>query len=104
MSKISLIAKLKAADDKVDDIKTALAGAIAAADEEPGLTVYSASQDQNDETVFYFFELYESAEAFEVHGKGDGMKAAMKAIGACLAGRPEVTLMNPVVAKGLDFS
>jgi hypothetical protein len=31
------------------------------------------------------------------------MKAAMGAMGGLLAGRPEVTLMDPVSAKGLDI-
>lgn len=104
MAKISLIAQLTAAEGKVDDLKAALAAAIEAAEEEPGLLIYSASQSQDDPRSFIFFELYENDEALGVHGKGDQMRAAMKAIGGLLDGRPVVTLMNPIVAKGIDFS
>ena len=80
---------------------TALAAMIEASNEEAGLEIYSAhkAKDSND---YYFFELYTDDEALAVHGKGDGMKAAMAAIGAHMAGRPEITMMNPVVAKGMD--
>lgn len=104
MAKISLLAKLTAAEGKVDELKAALAAAIEAADEESGLIVYSVSQSKDDPRSFVFFELYEGDDALAVHGKGDRMRAAMKALGSLLDGRPEVTLMNPVVAKGLDFS
>jgi hypothetical protein len=31
------------------------------------------------------------------------MRAAMGAVGGLLAGRPELTMMSPVAAKGLDL-
>ncbi len=101
MSKISLIAKLTAADGKADELEAALAQLIAAADEEAGLEVYSAHADRANPGVYYFFELYAGDDALAVHGKGDGMKAAMGALGSLLGGRPEVTKLDPVVAKGL---
>lgn len=103
MSKITLVAKLTAKEDAVDDLKAALHGLIAAADEEAGLEVYACSQAQDDPQVFWFFEVYSSADALGVHGKGEAMGPAMAALGGHLAARPEVTLMDPVVAKGLDF-
>ncbi|MEM8925361.1 MAG: putative quinol monooxygenase [Actinomycetota bacterium] len=102
MSKISLIAKLNVADGKADEFAAALDGLIAAADEEPGLEVYSAHADTANEGVYYFFEVYSDAAALEVHGKGERMKAAMGALGGLLAGRPEITMLSPMVAKGLD--
>ncbi len=103
MTKLSLIAKLTAAEGKIDELKAALGALIEASDEEPELEVYSAHQSQDDPNVFYFFELYTSADSLTTHGKGDRMKAAMGAMGGLLAGRPEVTLLDPVVAKGLDL-
>ncbi len=103
MSKITLTATLTAAEGKADELEAALVALIAAADEEPGLEVYSASKSKDDPNVFVFFEVYRDAEALEVHGKGDGMKAAMGAMGGLLAGRPDVKLMDPVAAKGLEF-
>lgn len=103
MSKISLIAKLTAADGRSADLESALAGVVAAAADEDGLEVYSAHSSNDEPGVFYFFELYRDGDALAVHGKSDAMKAAMAAIGACLGGRPEITMMTPVVAKGLDI-
>ena len=103
MTKISLIAKLTAADGKVDELLASLDGLVAAAEEEPGLEVYSAHQDAKNPDVIYFFEVYTDQAALEVHGKGPAMKAAMATLGACLGGRPEITMLNPVGAKGLEL-
>lgn len=102
MSKISLIAKLTAADGKADELEVALRGVIEAAAEEEGLEVYSAHAAADEPGVYYFFELYRDQAAMDVHGKGDAMRTAMGAFGGLLAGRPEITMMSPVAAKGLD--
>jgi quinol monooxygenase YgiN len=103
MSKISLIAKLTAAEGKAGELGAALEALISAADEEDGLEIYSVHVDAGDANVFHFFELYRDQSALDVHGKGDQMKAAMGALGGLLAGRPEVTMMHPLAAKGLSF-
>ncbi|MEZ5379098.1 MAG: putative quinol monooxygenase [Acidimicrobiales bacterium] len=101
MSKITLIAKLTAAEGKAEELEAAFANLIAAADEEPGLEVYSVHADRSEPGVYYFFEMYTDADALAVHGKGDGMKAAMGALGGLLGARPEITKLEAVVAKGL---
>ncbi len=103
MSKVSLIAKLQAADGKAADLTAALHDLVAAADVEPGLEIYSAHADPASEGVFYFFELYTDQAAYEAHGKDERMRAAMGALGGFLGGRPEITVLTPVVAKGLDL-
>jgi quinol monooxygenase YgiN len=101
MSKITVLAKLTAAEGKAAELESALAGLIAAADEEDGLEVYSAHAVADEPGSYWFFEMYRDADALAVHGRGDAMRAAMGAVGHCLAGRPEVIRMAPVVAKGL---
>ena len=101
MSKISLIAKLTASDGKADELETALRGVVDAASEEDGLEVYSVHAATDEPGVYYFFELYRDQAAKDIHGKGDRMREAMGAFGGLLAGRPELTLMSPVAAKGL---
>lgn len=103
MSKITIIARLTAAEGKADELASALGVMCTAADEEPGLEIYSAHQDSSDENVFWFFELYTDADALGVHGKGDGMKAAMGALGGLLGAKPEIHHLAPVAAKGLDI-
>lgn len=101
-TRISLIAKLTAAEGRADELKAALADLIAAADEEDGLEVYSAHAAADDDHVVYFFEVYRDAEALAAHGGGERMRPAMKALGAFLDGRAEVTRLTPLVAKGLE--
>ena len=103
MSKISIIATLTAAEGKADELVTGLEAVIAAADEENGLEIYSLHRDPDDANTFYFFELYTDDAAFAVHGKGEKMKAAMGALGGLLAGRPDVKILEPLAAKGLDI-
>ena len=103
MSKISVLAKLTAADGAADRLEAALASLVEAADEEAGLEVYSAHRADDDPNTYWFFEVYADADAIAAHGKGDAMKAAMAEVGRHLAGRPEVTRLKPVVAKGLDI-
>lgn len=101
MSKISVIAKLTVADGKESELEAALASLVAAADAEDGLEVYSVHSAKDEPGVYYFFEIYRDEEALTVHGKSDGMRAAMGVVGAVLAGRPEVIRLSPVAAKGL---
>lgn len=103
MSKISVIAKLTAADGKADEVRAALRDVVEAAVDEEGLEVYSAHASADEPDVFYFFELYRDQAALDVHGTGEAMRAAMGAFAGLLAGRPEITMMSPVVAKGLDI-
>lgn len=102
MSKISLIAKLTAVDGKAEELEAAMRGVIEAAAEEEGLEVYSAHRADDAPGVYYFFEVYRDQEAKDVHGRGDRMRTAMGAFAGLLAGRPELTVMTPVAAKGLD--
>lgn len=101
MSKISLIAKLPCAEGQNEGFEAALADMITASNEEAGLEIYSAHK--GDDNNYWFFELYTDQAAVDVHGKGDGMKAAMRAIGAFMAGAPEVHKLEPVVAKGMEI-
>ncbi len=101
MSKISLIAKLPCAEGQNEAFEAALGDLIAASNDEAGLEIYSAHK--GDDNHYWFFELYADEEALKVHGKSDAMKAAMRAMGAFMAGAPEVHKMTPVVAKGIDL-
>lgn len=103
MSKLSIIAKLTCDADKAADLEAALASMVTASDEEGGLEIYSVHKDDNTPGVYWFFELYTDGDALGVHGKGDGMKAAMAAVGGLLSAAPEVSVLNPLVAKGLDL-
>lgn len=101
MAKITLVAKLTCVEGENEAFESALAALVAAADSEPGLEVYSVSRAEDN--IYWFFEVYSDQAALDAHGKGEKMKAAMAAVGALMAARPEVTTMTPVAAKGLDL-
>ena len=101
MSKISLIAKLTCNEGVTEDFEAALASLIEASNEESGLEIYSAHRGEDN--VYWFFEVYADGDAMAVHGKGELMRPAMKALGAFLSAAPEVMVLTPVVAKGLDI-
>jgi quinol monooxygenase YgiN len=103
MSKHSIIAKLACEPDNATELEAALAVGIAAAEEESGLEIYSVHKDPNEAGVYWFFELYTDGDALAAHGKGDGMRAAMKGVGGLLSLPPEVSILEPVVAKGLEL-
>ncbi len=103
MAKISLMATLTAADGKEEAMKEAIGALIAAAEEEPGLEIYSAHASRDEPAVFRFFELYTDSDALKAHGKGERMAAAMGALGDLLAGPPEILRLTPIAAKGFDF-
>ena len=102
-SKKSIIAKLTCDPANAEALEEALAGAITASDEEGGLEIYSVHKDPNDAGVELEEPVHAGVDALGVHGKGDGMRAAMKAVGAHLSAPPEVSVLNPVVAKGLEL-
>ncbi len=103
MSKVALVAKLNVQPGKSDEVDAALATLMEATEEEAGLEIYAAHRDANNPDVIWFYELYTDGDALAVHGQGEQMKAAMGGLGGLLAGAPEITMVNPLVAKGLEL-
>lgn len=103
MSKRSIIAKLTCDPGNIDDFEAALVGVVAAAEEETGLEIYSVHKDNDEAGTYWFFELYTDEGALGAHGSGDGMKAAMSEVGGLLNAKPDVKILAPTVAKGLDL-
>ncbi len=103
MSKITLIAKLTAVPGKEAEVEQALRDAVEASVEEPGLEIYSAHAAHDEPGVYYYFSVYADQAARDVHAKGEQMMAAKRAFYGLVTGWPEVTLMSPIAAKGLDL-
>ena len=103
MAKVSLIAKLQTDPEKSEEVEAALVATCSAAEEEAGLEIYSAHKDSGEEGIYWFFEMYTDGDALGVHGQGEGMKAAMSALGALLLAPPTINIASPVAAKGLNL-
>lgn len=88
---ITVVAKLKAAEGKQDELKAALSTMVANVKaNEPGVKAYSLHVADNDPTQFMFYEQYADAAAFEAHSKTEHMKALGASLAGLLAGRPEI--------------
>jgi quinol monooxygenase YgiN len=104
MAKTALLAKLTAAEGKRDELIAVIADlGIRNVSGEPGTEIYAAHKDAKDENVIWFYELYTDGEALAAHGGSDAMKEFGKATGPLMAGRAELTFMEPVAAKGFDL-
>ena len=102
MDRTAAVAKLSAAEGKADELKAVIADLVAGVrDGEPGTLVYAAAQDADDPNVFWFYELYESADAAAAHSSGDALITAGVRMRGLLAGRPEVHRLTPVAGTGL---
>lgn len=95
---IAIIAKLTVQDGKQEEFKAAGAEMVAAvkAGEEGRTLQYTLAQNQKVSTEFFFIEAYADADAMAAHGKTPHMAAFGGKIGALLAGRPEITRLDPV--------
>lgn len=63
---------------------------------EPGCLTYQLYKKKGSETDYYFMEQYANQEALDAHGKTEYFQAAQPGLGACLAGRPTLTVMDAV--------
>ena len=103
MPKSAVIAKLTAQEGKRSDLVDALKTLVTAVESEPGTEVYALHTDAGNDEVVWFYELYTDQEALTAHGGSDTMKAIGPTLGGLLAGRPELTFLSPVAAKGLSL-
>ena len=49
----------------------------------------------------YFYELYTDQDALTAHGTSDRFKEIGKGLRDLAGGRPELTILTPVIGKGL---
>ena len=102
MAQVAAVAKLTAAEGKGDELKAVISELVESVRAgEPGTLIYAAAQDNGNPDEFWFYELYESADAASAHSSGSALAEAGGRMRGLLAGRPEVHLLTPVAAKGL---
>jgi quinol monooxygenase YgiN len=89
-----VVAKLKAAAGKEEEMKKALMDMIPKVSEEEGTLVYTLHQDQTDPTVFLFYEKYKDADALVVHSSTPYFKELFRTLKPLLDGNPEIAMYN----------
>ena len=102
MPKVAMIAKLTAAEGKRDEVAAVFESYFPALADEDGTEIYALHEDVADPNVIWFYELYRDDAALGVHGGSDAMKQLGGQLGGLLAGRPELTMLRPRIAKGLS--
>ena len=63
---------------------------------EPGNNFYALHKSQSDPLLYVVLEQYKDMAAFQAHGASPHFKEGGKKMGACLAGAPEVELLDGV--------
>jgi quinol monooxygenase YgiN len=103
MSKVAMLAKLPVQPGKHDEFIAAFSSMFPVVEQEPGTLAYALHTDEQDENLFWVYELYADEAALSEHGGSDGMKAAITAFGPLLAGRPELIRLTPIRGVGVDI-
>ena len=61
---------------------------------EPGNNFYALHKSRADETSYIVLEQYVDQAALDAHGQTDHFKTIGGKMGACMAGRPEIEVMD----------
>jgi quinol monooxygenase YgiN len=63
---------------------------------EPGNLMYQLTKSRTDANAYKVLELYKDQDALSHHGQTDYFKDLGRQMGPCMAGRPEVELLDGV--------
>ncbi len=94
---IGVIATLRVQDGKGAELERAfgeLAAQVRA--NEPGNLAYQLCRSRTDPNTYKVLELYRDEDALKTHGASEHFKAAGPALGAVLAGRPEIEYLDAI--------
>lgn len=103
MTKTAVFAHLVAKEENLADVQSQLERLVVSTTDEDGTLQYVLSQDSADTTSFWVFEVYADDDAFQTHMGSDAMANALVTLDGKLAAPPELHVVRPVKAKGLDL-
>ena len=90
---IGVTAKLTVQDGKQADFEEAVKKLMTdVRANEPDCSLYQFCKTKGSETEYMVIEVYTDEAALAAHGASDHFKAAQPALGACLAGVPEIAV------------
>ena len=92
---IGVIATLKVQDGKGPELEEVF-GSLAkmVREKESGCLMYQLTKSRSDPNTYKVLELYADQEALSHHGQTDYFKEHGRRMGPCMAGRPEVELLD----------
>ena len=91
---VVVVAILKAMEGKESELEKALLAIIPKVKEEEGTLTYTLHRDQNDPTVFLFYEKYKDMEALMAHSMTEHFKGLFKQIKPILAAHPDIKTLT----------
>lgn len=63
---------------------------------EPGNNYYDLHKSRASDTTYYVLEQYVDQAALDAHGKSDRFREISAKLGGCMAGRPDIQIMDAV--------
>ncbi len=94
---VGVIARLKIQEGKNDEFEAIFAELQAMVREnEPGNNFYALHISGNDPQTYVVLEQYVDQAALDAHGKTDYFRAQGAKMGGCMAGAPEIEVMQAV--------
>ncbi len=104
MSKIAVIAKITCAEGRRDEVAEALEAMFPQVDTEGGTEIYVLHQDLGHPEVLWMYELYTDEAGLQAHSTSPAMAELFTKLGGDLMGAPpELIMVSPVRAKGVDL-
>lgn len=85
MAKVTIVAKFTAKSGQTEAVKAELLKMITPTRQEKGCIEYRLHQDNDDPSVFLFYENWENATCVEQHMTSPHFKAYVAAVGALIA-------------------
>jgi quinol monooxygenase YgiN len=94
---IGVVATLKVQDGKSDEFEAIFAElSEKVRANEPGNLMYQLTKSRTEAGVYKVLELYKDQAALTLHGGTDYFRAIGARMGPCMAGRPDVELLDGV--------
>jgi quinol monooxygenase YgiN len=95
---IGVVAVLRVQDGRGEDLEAIFKELSAKVKEnEAGALMYQLTKSRTEANTYKVLELYKDQDALTRHGQTDYFKELGRKMGPCMAGRPEVELLDGVV-------
>lgn len=94
---IIIIAQLKVAEGRGNDVVEAFKKVVPQIRQDPGTVAYNILQAVDDPNKITVYEQYETHEALQYHGQTEHFKEFGRSTRELFTGRPEITLYEQVV-------
>ncbi len=91
-----VIARIKAKEDKIEEVKQGLKSILDPTRKEAGCLHYDLHQSSEDTTLFYTYEKWQDVQAHRQHLQAPHIQGLMKAAASLLAEPPEIQCVRLV--------